>query len=495
MTLKKFASSATSAKAMKIAAALVVAGLLAACQDSGGLRSARAYQPIPAETLALIQTKGSSKNAPILIRTYKKESELEIWKQTTDGSYVHLKTYPMCRWSGQLGPKRREGDRQVPEGFYSITPAQMNPNSNYYLSFNVGYPNAYDRAKGYTGSMIMVHGDCSSAGCFSMTDEQIAEIYAIAREAFSGGQQAIQMQSMPFRMTPENLAKHRLDPNMPFWKEIKDGYDQFEVSKREPRVAVCNGRYTFGSASANAAGCAPGQDADVSALVAEQRRAEEAKVAELVASGVKPVKVVYSDGGQNPHFAHVSMTSRPEALAAGPVEIALDDKGKPAPAPRTAVAKVTPEAIQPAAASQPATTAVARSTIQPVPAVPAATAFAPAAPVAAPTTASADKPFYQRWMGIGDILKADEQAAPPAASSADTTASTTPSTIPATTPAVTPVVARPSTRPAARSSSRQQPVQPSQQNSKIVDPRQKTSALPQVIAGAQQPLSSGTLAR
>ncbi|MDH7798128.1 MULTISPECIES: murein L,D-transpeptidase family protein [unclassified Beijerinckia] len=490
MTLKKFASSATSAKAMKIAAALVVAGVLAACQDSGGLRSARAYQPIPAETLALIQTKGSSKNAPILIRTYKKESELEIWKQTADGSYVHLKTYPMCRWSGQLGPKRREGDRQVPEGFYSITPAQMNPNSNYYLSFNVGYPNAYDRAHGYTGSMIMVHGDCSSAGCFSMTDEQIAEIYAIAREAFSGGQQAIQMQSMPFRMTPENLAKHRIDPNMPFWKEIKEGYDQFEVSKREPRVAVCNGRYAFGSASMNGAGCAPVQDADVSALVAERRRDQEAKVADLVASGVKPVKVVYSDGGQNPQFAHVSMVSRPEALAAGPVEIALDEKGKPAPAPRTAVAKVTPEATQPAAAPQPATTAVARSTVQPVPAVPAATAFAPATPVAAPATASTDKPFYQRWMGIGDILKADEQAASPA-TSADTTASTTPST----TPAVTPVVARPSVRPAARSSSRQQPAQQPEQNSKIVDPRQKTSALPQVIAGAQQPLPAGTLAR
>lgn len=486
MISKKFASSATSAKAVKIAAALVVAGVLAACQDSNGLRSARAYQPIPADTLALIQSKGSSKNAPILIRTYKKESELEIWKQTADGSYVHLKTYPMCRWSGQLGPKKREGDRQVPEGFYSITPAQMNPNSNYYLSFNVGYPNAYDRSKGYTGSMIMVHGDCSSAGCFSMTDEQIAEIYAIAREAFAGGQQAIQMQSMPFRMSPENLAKHRVDPNMPFWKEIKEGYDQFEVSKREPRVAVCNGRYTFGSASMNGPGCAPVQDSEVSALVAERRRDQDAKVAELVASGVKPVKVVYSDGGQNPQFAHVTMVSRPEALAAGPVEIDLDDKGKPAP--RTAVAKVTPAATQPAATSvQPAATAVARSTAQPVaPAVPTATAFAPATPpVAVPATATAsDKPFYQRWMGIADVLKADEAAPAAAPTAADTTAST---------PAVTPVVAPPS-RPAARSSLRQPPAQQHpQQNSKVVDPRQKTSSLPGIITGAHEPLPSGVL--
>ena len=113
----------------------------------------------------------------------------------------------------------REGDRQVPEGFYSITPGQMNPNSAYYLSFNVGYPNAYDRAHGTTpAATIMVHGICSSAGCFSMTDAQIAEIYAIAREAFAGGQRAIQMQSLPFRMTAENLAKYRLDPNIGFWK-------------------------------------------------------------------------------------------------------------------------------------------------------------------------------------------------------------------------------------------------------------------------------------
>ena len=114
--------------------------------------------------------KGTNQPAPILIRTYKKEAELEIWKMKADGQYALLKTYPMCRWSGQLGPKTREGDRQVPEGFYTITPGQMNPNSNYYLSFNVGYPNAYDRALGRTGGDIMVHGICSSAGCFSMTD-------------------------------------------------------------------------------------------------------------------------------------------------------------------------------------------------------------------------------------------------------------------------------------------------------------------------------------
>ena len=123
---------------------------------------------------------------------------MEIWKQNRDGEYALLKTYPICRWSGDLGPKKKQGDRQAPEGFYTITPGQMNPNSNYYLAFNTGYPNAYDRAWGYTGSELMVHGDCSSRGCYAMTDEQIQEIYALARESFFGGQKSFPA-CRPFR--------------------------------------------------------------------------------------------------------------------------------------------------------------------------------------------------------------------------------------------------------------------------------------------------------
>ncbi len=185
------------------------------------------------------------KEDPVLIRTYKQEAEFEVWKKDVSGRYALLKTFPMCRWSGQLGPKRKEGDRQAPEGYYAITPAQMNPNSNYHLSYDMGYPNAYDRAHGGTGNYLMVHGDCSSAGCYSMTDQQIEEIYALVREAHSGGQKAVQMEAFPFRFTPANLARHRLDPNMPFWRELKQGADRFEITKQEPRVGVCNGHYAF----------------------------------------------------------------------------------------------------------------------------------------------------------------------------------------------------------------------------------------------------------
>src|SRR5579875_1496153 len=176
-----------------LAVALGGAALLAGCEGPGEQMSGyKAYAPLSPETLALMRAKDTDQNAPMLIRAYKKEAEFEVWKQKKDGKYVLLKTYPMCRWSGQLGPKKTEGDRQVPEGFYTITPGQMNPNSHYYLSFNVGYPNAFDRAWDRGGGDIMVHGICSSAGCFSMTNPQIAEIYALAREAFNGGQREIQ---------------------------------------------------------------------------------------------------------------------------------------------------------------------------------------------------------------------------------------------------------------------------------------------------------------
>ncbi|CAJ0877049.1 hypothetical protein AMST5_02843 [freshwater sediment metagenome] len=347
---------------LKPAVVAVFAALtLAACQDSG--LSHRSLAPIPPETVALMEKVGTSKDAPMLIRAYKKEAEFEVWKMGSDGKYVHLKTYPMCRWSGQLGPKTREGDRQVPEGFYSISPAQMNPNSSYYLSFNVGYPNQLDRALGHSGGTIMVHGACSSAGCFSMTDAQIAEIYAIARSAFNGGQTAIQMQSYPFRMTAENLAKHRLDPNIDFWKNLKEGNDHFEVTKEEPQVAFCGRRYVFnatmdGRADPLAA-CPPlKQDPEIVASVSAKSAKDDQKIAEL-SENVKPVRIVYQDGGMHPaFFSKVAETSRPEAVAP-PEEIALVDKAVRAAKPSQLAAKspvVTMAAAKAAAQSRVAET-------------------------------------------------------------------------------------------------------------------------------------------
>src|SRR5260370_21078280 len=240
----------------------------------------------------------------------------------SNGEYALLKTYPMCRWSGQLGPKKREGDMQVPEGFYAIAPGQMNPNSHYYLSFNVGYPKASDRAYGRTGGTVMVHGVCSSAGCFSMTDEQIADIYAIARDSFRGGQREIQMPSYLVHMTAENLAKHRLDPNIAFWKELKNGSDDFEIAKTEPSVLVCGKRYVFGataSSEVSATGPCPAlkRDEAVEAEVAEKASKDDAKAADLAASGVTPIRLAYQDGGQNPEFPCANAPGQPQAPPPG----------------------------------------------------------------------------------------------------------------------------------------------------------------------------------
>jgi murein L,D-transpeptidase YafK len=269
------------AKPVLVAAALAL--VLTACGGPGS-RSTRHLVPIPPQTLALMAEKGMSPSDPILMRAYKKESELEVWKRRADGKYAHLKTYPICRWSGQLGPKIREGDRQAPEGFYTVTPAQMNPDSAYYLSFDTGYPNAYDRAHGRTGAHLMVHGSCSSAGCYAMTDKAIAEIYAMAREAFAGGQPAFQFQAYPFRMRPENFARHRADPYIAFWRNLKEGSDIFEVTREEPSVSVVSQRYHFG----------PEQPA-----VAEKRAADEQKFARLGGEGVPAMRAVYEDGGQH----------------------------------------------------------------------------------------------------------------------------------------------------------------------------------------------------
>ena len=298
-----------------VSLALALAGPGAAHAQAG-----KAMASIPAATLAAMRAKGTTADAPVLFRAYKKESEIEVWKKGATGRFVFIKTFPICRWSGQLGPKRRTGDRQTPEGFYTVPQRQMNPNSSYYLSFDVGYPNAYDRAQGSTGSAVMVHGVCSSMGCFAMTDQVVGEIYAIARDAFAGGQAAFQFQSFPFRMTAANMARHRTDPNIGFWRQLKEGADRFEATGEEPVVTVAAGRYAF----------VPSRDPAVEALVTARRAQEEARIATLIEEGSAAVRTTYSDGGQHPFWAALSAkgvslgdVSRPEALAYAGQEVVV----------------------------------------------------------------------------------------------------------------------------------------------------------------------------
>jgi murein L,D-transpeptidase YafK len=219
-------------------------------------------KPLSAQTRTLLAEKGMTEQEPILIRIFKAESELEIWKQKEDGHFYLFKTYPICSYSGGLGPKVEQGDRQAPEGFYLVDEDQMNPLSKYHLAFNIGFPNAYDRALGHTGADLMVHGDCTSAGCYAMTDGVIEEIYILAREALDAGQVSFQIQAYPFRMTAANMAAHRNDKWYDFWLNLKEGYDYFETTHLAPSVAICDKHYLInaafvGGARPNPAGACP----------------------------------------------------------------------------------------------------------------------------------------------------------------------------------------------------------------------------------------------
>jgi len=199
-------------------------------------------------TVRQMEALNMDRAAPILIRIYKEEGTLEIWKEDRSGRFALLKSYPICKFSGGLGPKLVQGDYQAPEGFYDVTPDQMNPNSSEYLAFNTGFPNAFDRSLGRTGSFLMVHGGCRSVGCYAMTDHAMEEIYGLVDEAFEGGQEKVQLQAFPFVMTAQNVANHASDPNLPFWEMLKVGSDAFLATERPPRVAVCGQRYVFNPA-------------------------------------------------------------------------------------------------------------------------------------------------------------------------------------------------------------------------------------------------------
>ena len=220
--------------------ALVMAGI-AACSGEDTVK----VKPLSDEAKRELAAKGMTPDAPIYVRIFKSEAELEVWKDIGDGRYELFKVYPICAWSGLLGPKLAEGDRQAPEGFYVVAPGQMNPRSQFHLAFNLGYPNAYDRSHGRTGAALMVHGDCSSRGCYAMTNPQIEEIYALAVAAFQGGQTAFDVHALPFRMADANMVKYADSEWIGFWRNLKEGYDLFEETHRLPSVGVRDRRYVF----------------------------------------------------------------------------------------------------------------------------------------------------------------------------------------------------------------------------------------------------------
>jgi len=192
---------------------------------------------------------------PVMLRLFKLESQLELWVEK-DGRFVRFASYPICLWSGRLGPKIKEGDRQAPEGFYTIAAEQLNPNSRWHRAFNLGFPNEFDKAKGRDGSFIMVHGGCSSVGCYAMTDAVVDELWRFVMAALDAGEGRVPVHVFPFRMTDANLQARRSDQWAGFWTDLKKGHDLFERTQLPPVVSVCNGRYAFSPGSATTVGSA-----------------------------------------------------------------------------------------------------------------------------------------------------------------------------------------------------------------------------------------------
>ena len=228
---------------------ILIALILSACSSHGPKDSQRDSRLIRRpQQLTLqdrLEAKGFRFGAPTFIRIFKKEEKLEVWMQKDSGEYALFLDYPICIYSGELGPKTREGDKQSPEGFYAVGREAMNPNSNYHLSFNLGYPNAYDRSHGYTGSMLMVHGKCVSIGCYAMGDRQIEEIYSLVGAALQRGQPFVRVHAFPFRLTEANLAAYSDHRWYDFWRMLKPGYDYFETYHQPPEIDVIGGQYAL----------------------------------------------------------------------------------------------------------------------------------------------------------------------------------------------------------------------------------------------------------
>lgn len=225
---------------MKISLIVLLMMFVVGCSTS----SQRATIMTDAPLTKRLEKIGVEQGNPMFIRIFKEERMLEIW-YLKHGRYQRFTSYPICYYSGPLGPKKQQGDKVSPEGFYRVTRRALNPYSQYYKSFDLGFPNQYDRHKGYTGNYLMVHGDCVSVGCYAMTDQQMDEIYKLTESSLKNGQPYVPVHVFPFRMTNARLTKEKQSPHYQFWQELKEGYDYFEHYHRVPNVGVANGKYTI----------------------------------------------------------------------------------------------------------------------------------------------------------------------------------------------------------------------------------------------------------
>lgn len=211
-------------------------------------RAEKSIEQVRSSLTKALRDRNLQYGAPVFIRVFKDPGLLEFWVESASKKYELFKTYDICNFSGELGPKVQQGDNQAPEGFYFVSPTRLNPWSRFHLSFNLGYPNAYDRYHGRTGDYLMIHGNCVSIGCYAMTDTYMNEIYALTAAALEQGQPFVRVHIFPFKLEPERLEQNSSHQWYAFWQNLKEGYEYFNVNKIPPNVEVSNGRYVFNSA-------------------------------------------------------------------------------------------------------------------------------------------------------------------------------------------------------------------------------------------------------
>ncbi|CAI0873673.1 peptidoglycan meso-diaminopimelic acid protein amidase [Serratia ficaria] len=200
-----------------------------------------ASEQVPETPVVKQQLLGS----PVYIQIFKEERRLELYAKMGN-EFRLVNAFPICNFSGGLGPKRREGDFKSPEGFYSVDARHLKPDSKYYRAINIGFPNDYDRSQGYSGAYLMIHGECKSIGCYAMTNTYMDEIYRYVEAAFAYGQSRVDISIYPFRMTEQNLKRHGSSSYIAFWRQLKPGYDYFAKNHQPPMVGVANGQYVLG---------------------------------------------------------------------------------------------------------------------------------------------------------------------------------------------------------------------------------------------------------
>jgi murein L,D-transpeptidase YafK len=267
--------------------------------------------------------KGVKLGSEVMVRIFKAESLLELWMKKGD-RFIHFASYPICYWSGTLGPKVTEGDQQSPEGVYTVSQRQLHLIGRWPRSLNLGFPNSFDRSHARTGSYLLVHGGCSSVGCYSMTNPVIEEIFSIVERSLKSGQDHVQVQVYPFRLTEENLRAFVLHEWYDFWRNLKDVYDSFERTKLPPRVSVCERRYWVEDATRPGEVAADGPLAGCGVLsAATEAMQEEMAAASARISRIRPSPRSISTALLRSQSRSASLQSAPssetsQASATGP---------------------------------------------------------------------------------------------------------------------------------------------------------------------------------